>query len=136
MSNNDDLTNLQRVQAVIQIKLIRNDQVISQIQSDVSEGSFPEFNSNHILELKSAIEDNFSIEEINNKKNRLVITLFDQLQSVRNGLEGRNKFIITVQKHFLGSLEVPILQLLNSSKMAGQFKVNRPLILFSYFNVK
>ncbi len=104
------------------------------VNTEVSEGAFPEFNSNHILSLRSLLEDSFTIEEIMNPQNKLVITVFDQLQSMRNALEARNKFVLTVEKHYLGSMELPLLVLLDSSKMQGQFRLNRPLVLFGYFN--
>lgn len=99
------------------IKLVKDGTVVGLVKTEVSEGTFPDFNCNLTLQLKSLMEEAFSIEEIMNPQNKLVITVFDQLQSVRDSLEARNKFIYTVEKHYLGSMELPLLALLDNSKM-------------------
>lgn len=76
----------------------------------------------------------FTSQELSSSSSHLTISLFDSLSSIRNRRDNPNKFTLTVTKHFLGNIRIPLIYLFQCQKIEAAFKIQRPIILFGYYN--
>lgn len=104
-------------------------------KTDCMEGMNPEWNQ--ILRFKISPNNKngaFSAREIANSRNVINISLFDALGSIKNRRDNPNKFTMLINKHFLGNISIPLISILENKKIEAAFKINRPIILFGYYN--
>jgi coiled-coil and C2 domain-containing protein 2A len=76
----------------------------------------------------------FTCQELFNPSSYLNISLFDSLSSIKNRRDNPNKFTLSITKHFLGNFRIPLMYLFHNQKIEAAFKIQRPLILFGYYN--
>lgn len=106
-------------------------------KSECFEGMNPEWNQ--IIRFKlipKSKNQNFSLSELTDSRNVLNLSLFDALGSVKNRRDNPNKFTLLINKHFLGSFTIPLISLFDNPKIEAAFKLQRPLILFGYYNTR
>ena len=106
-------------------------------KTECLEGMNPEWNQ--ILRFKLTAKNknqNFSASEIVDTRNVLQLSLFDALGSVKNRRDNPNKFTLLINKHFMGSFTIPLMSLFDNPKIEAAFKLNRPIILFGYYNTR
>jgi len=134
---------LERVYSYVQFKLVQKTDdakmnfKIQTEKSECLEGMNPEWNQ--ILRFKLTAKNknqNFTSSEIDDSRNALQLTLFDALGSVKNRNADQNKFILRINKHFIGSFTIPLKSLFDNPKIEAAFKLNRPLILFGYYSTR
>ena len=132
----DDVTNLQRVYSYVEVKLIEENGRTQIIKGDCIEGVFPEWNDSKTLSLNPADVNSVyvKIKDLLNSKNKIQFTLFDAIGDIRQRSDNPDNYSLTVQRHYLGSITLPVINLLNSQKIEANFKLNRPLILLGYFS--
>ena len=136
----DDISNLERVLSFIQIHLSQDHlrSPIIQVQKTNSmEGMNPDWNQ--ILRFKIIPKTKgqaFTCQELSASSSHLTISLFDSLSSIKNRRDNPNKFTLTVTKHFLGNIRIPLVYLFHSQKIEAAFKIQRPIILFGYYNAQ
>lgn len=139
----DDINNLERVYSYVQFKMIqeiedvKNNVKVHLEKSECLEGMNPEWNQ--IIRFKFVSKgknQNFSAAEISDSRNFLHLSLFDALGSVKNRRDNPNKFTLLVNRHFLGSFSIPLISLFDNPKIEAAFKLNRPIILFGYYNTR
>lgn len=131
----DDLTNLQRVYSYVEVQLIEENGRTQIIKGDCIEGVFPEWNDTKTLSLHPSDINSIyvKIKDLLNSKNKIQFTLFDAIGDVRQRSDNPDNYSLTVQRHYLGSITMPVINLLSSSKIEANFKLKRPLILLGYF---
>lgn len=134
---------MERVSSFVHFRLVqqiddsKNNWRILEERTECLEGMNPEWNQ--ILKFKlvpRAKNQNFSLSELADNRNMLQLSLFDALGSIKNRRTNPNKFILLINKHFLGSFSVPLISLFDCPKIEAAFKLQRPLILFGYYNTR
>ena len=133
---------MERVFSYVQFKLFQQGDDAKNIEvrvpmerSECLEGMTPEWNQ--IIRFKmlpKSKNGNFSAVEISDSRNMLHLSLFDALGTIKTHRDNSNKYTLIVNRHFLGSFQIPLISLFDNPKIEAAFKINRPIILFGYYN--
>jgi len=130
---------VERVLPFLEVRLHDPDKgTLFTIKTETFEGTYPEWNDNLVLPLKFARED-FGYDLTRNPENSRAIVyfnLFDMVSSVSRQRETTNRYSVLIEKRYLGAFSIPLVTLFQYPKQSASFKIQRPLFLFGYFNMK
>jgi len=109
------------------------------VKTETFEGTYPEWNDNLVIPLKIHKED-FDYDMTTNPQNTQAVVyfnLFDLVSSVNKNKESTNRYNVLIEKRYLGSFSIPLATLFQYPQQnAAVYKIERPLFLFGYFNMK
>ena len=130
---------MERVLPFLEVRLHDPDAgTLYTIKTETFEGTYPEWNDNLVLPLKLSTMD-FNYDLTRNPENTRAIVyfnLFDLVSSVNRQRETTNRYSVSIEKRYLGAFSIPLVTLFQYPKQSASFKIQRPLFLFGYFNMK
>jgi hypothetical protein len=103
--------------------------------SEAVSGSDPSWNF-HIereVDLRGVDEKDFF--EVKNHLGSICIHLFDDFQ-VADNRDFANRIVTKIERRFLCSLSLPVIDILRRGRVAGNFRLAKPVIVFGYKNTR
>lgn len=106
-----ELTAPKSVYSFVEVQLQHRSQPDVIERGKCYEGKHPDWNSEITLLFKPKTENGtFTLAEIRDPNNKLFISLFDNLQKKQDDAVQRNKYQITIENYYLGSVMIPLNQ--------------------------
>lgn len=108
------------------------------VKTETFEGTYPEWNDNLVVPIKLN-QDEFNFDLTKNPQSTraiLYFSLFDLVSNVSKNRQSTNVYSVLIEKRYLGSFQIPLITLFQNPKQNAVYKIDRPLFLFGYFNMK
>jgi hypothetical protein len=115
----------------------RNKNVIIENESSTFDGLDPEWNDT--MELKYTARDGsnaFSTIDLLTNEANIYVTLFDSLATWEKHSLNPHQKIVDIERRYLGSIKIPLVNLFTTPKINSMFKINRPFYLNGYRTAK
>lgn len=114
----------------LKIKTCVGDQ-IEEFCSDSVTGSDPCWN----LHIERAIDltavENANFLEVQNYLGEITVLVFDDLQVIDPN-DYQNRIVTKIERRFIGSLKVSVIDVVRNGKIFGNFKMLKPIVIFGY----
>ena len=130
---------MERVLSFVEVKLYDPEKgTLFTLKTETYEGTYPEWNDNLVVPLKLNHADfNYDITgNLQSSRAVLYFTLFDLVSNISRNRQSTNRYDVLIEKRYLGQFSIPLVTIINNPRQNAVYKVERPLFLFGYFNMK